>query len=123
MAEDITTDCLLFTVVVGVVSLVAFLRVFQGVILQYRETGSLLTRYPDTPAMRHWHHVNNVLFGSICLAVGLAGTIYFLYAAWWGSRNGVEGWHMYLWTLPVPIFMILFGVLGAWRSLPQRPWK
>lgn len=121
MAAEITAECLLLAAAAGVTSLLALVRIVQGAVLQYRETGTLLTRYPDTPAMRRWHHVNNVLLGSISCVVSFVVACHLAYAAWWGERNGMNGWRVCLYGVPLFLGASVFIGIAVWRSTRRTP--
>lgn len=114
-------NCLVVSVLAGLLTLLALVRIVQGVLLQRRETGTLWSWFPDTPATRRWQHVNNVLFGSIGCVVSFVVACHLAYAAWWGERNGMTGWRVCLYGVPLFLGASVFIGIAVWRSTRRTP--
>jgi hypothetical protein len=118
-------SCLASAAFGGLLLLLVTVRCVQAMILQYRETGSLLTRFPDTEATRRWEHVNTVLYGSIfgVLFLVLAADATWLLLTSWPLLNDPVEWTIALSVIGGSAILGLCCGFSVWRSLRQRPWK
>lgn len=108
---------------VALVALLAFVRIVQQLILIHRETGSLFTWKPDTPALRRFQRVNNLLFGSIQFIIALSGACAAVWVSWFCFQNGnarVGKLTIFL-GLPIMLIVMFTGAYTVWKSFHQHP--
>ncbi len=113
-------ECATLGIVVGMLCILAFIRIIQGMLIQIRETGPLLSWQPDSPAMRRWQRGNSILFGTIASAGCFVIACHLLYAAWWSFANQVNLGRLYLCAAILNLVMSLGSGFVAWRAFRQR---
>jgi hypothetical protein len=107
----------------ALIIVLAFARIVQELVLIYRETGSLLTLKPDTPAIRRFRRVNGLLFGSIQFTVGLAFACGAVWCSWRCFQNGnaLIGKTMAFLGLPTALIVMFTSACVIRKSLHQDP--